>query len=211
MGKSMNVLTRFLGIIILASFGMAAAAKADSVTDNVQVYYVGPESGDNPFGLTNPTGNTLSYVGMTPSGAAGILTVNTSGTPGISLVSTTPGTYNIQLYGNTSGIISGGQLVTGTYSFNSASDTFAINGASNTGTNPTDIATINVASNGIVTLQSDSLEVVTSVGEPSSAPEIDPANAMSAFALIGIAVSVIRSRRRKWGTDSHSPESNLCP
>jgi hypothetical protein len=185
-------------VIVLAGLGMAAAAKADSVTDsNVQVYYVGPESGDNPFGLTNSGGDALSYVGMTPSGVAGTLTVNTTGNPGISLVSNTPGALNIQLYGNTSGIVSGGQLVTGTYTFDSASDTFAINGSSNTGTNPTDIATINVASNGLVTLQSDSLEVVTQVSDPSPAPEIDPANAMSAFALIAIAMPLVRSRRKK--------------
>jgi hypothetical protein len=197
MGRSINVLTRFLTVGILVGLGMAAAAKADSVTDNVQVYYVGPESGDNPYGLINSGGNTLSYVGMTTGGAAGTLGVNTTGNPGISLVSNTPGVFNIQLYGNTSGIISGGQLVTGTYSFDSSSDTFAINGSSNTGVNPVDIATINVASNGIVTLQSDSLEVVTQVSDPSPAPEIDPENAMSAFALIAIAVPVVRSRRRK--------------
>jgi len=197
MGKSINVLTRFLTAVILVGLGMAAAVKADSVTDNVQVYYVGPESGDNPYGLINSGGNTLSYVGMTTGGAAGTLSVNTTGNPGISLVSNTPGVFNVQLYGNTSGIVSGGQLVTGTYSFDSSSDTFAINGASNTGANPVDIATINVASNGIVTLQSDSLEVVTQVGDPSPAPEIDPANAMSAFALVAIAVPVVRSRRRK--------------
>lgn len=199
MGRQAHLLAKFLIVSILAGLGMMGAAKADTLEyTNQQVYYVGPESTDNPFGLTNPTGNTAAYVGFTSAGTTATMTLSTSGTPGVSVISNTPGsTLDIQLYGNTSSMIVGGQLQNGVYSFNSSQDVFSVNGSSNTGSDPTDFATITV-SNGIVQLQSASLGVVTQINaDPPAAPEIDPANAMSAFALIGIAATVVRSRRRE--------------
>jgi hypothetical protein len=198
MGRNTNLLRRFVTIAILAGLGMVGSAKADTLQyTNQQVYYVGPESTDNPWGLTNPTGNTASYVGFTSAGTTATMTLSTTGTPGVSVISNTPGaTLDIQLYGNTNAMIVGGQLQNGVYSFSSTQDVFSVNGSSNTGPDPTDFATITV-SNGIVQLQSASLGVVTQINaDPPAVPEIDPTNATSAFALIGFAAAMVRGRRR---------------
>lgn len=198
----MNV-KRLLALAALMVFGAAFSAKADDVLTytNTQVYYVGTDSTYNPWGLTNSIGNPISILNMTSAGAAGTLTFDTSGNPGVSLVSNTPGLFNVQLYGDTSGMINNGQLVTGTYTFNSSQDTFSINGYTNSGSDPIDGVTINVAANGVVTLSSSSLELAmepTTDAPPSGgAPEIDPATGMSAFTLISGAVLIIRGRRKK--------------
>ncbi len=196
----MNV-KRLLTLAALMVLGTAFSVKADALTyTDTQVYYVGTDSTYNPFGLTNSIGNSISILNMTSAGAAGTLIFNTSGNPGVSLVSNTPGLFNVQLFGNTSGMISGGQLVAGTYTFNSTQDTFTINGYTNTGSDPIDGVTIDVAANGVVTLSSSSLELATQpVADPSpatGAPEIDPSTGLSAFTLIFGAVLIIRGRRK---------------
>jgi hypothetical protein len=195
---------RLLTLAALMVLGAALSAKADDVLTytNTQVYYVGTDSTYNPFQLTNSIGNPISILNMTPMGAPGTLTFNTSGNPGVSLVSNTPGLFNVQLFGNTSGIISGGQLVAGTtYTFNSSQDTFTINGYTNSGSDPIDGVTIDVAANGVVTLSSSSLELATDpvqVSSPTGVPEIDPTTGFSAFTLISGAVLIIRGRRKKY-------------
>jgi hypothetical protein len=196
-----------LTLAALIVLGTAFTAKADTLTfANTQVYYVGDASDGviNPFGLTNPGGNPISVLGMTSAGSAGTLVFDTGGTPGVSLVSNAPGLFDVQLYGDTSGIISGGKLVTGVYTFDSASDTFTVNGYTNSGVNPTDYVTINVAANGVVTVQSDSLELAVDPPPPPSdppttgVPEVDPTTSMSAFTLIAGAVFMIRGRRKNF-------------
>lgn len=200
----MNV-KRLLTLAALMVLGTAFSAKADDMLTytNTQVYYVGPSSDgtDNPFGLTNSIGNSISILNMTSAGAPGTLVFNTSGNPGVSLVSNTPGLFDVSLYGNTSGMISGGQLVAGSYTFNSSLDTFDINGYTNSGSDPIDGVTIDVAANGVVTLSSSSLELATQpvadAPPATGAPEIDPSTGMSAFTLISGAVLIIRGRRKK--------------
>jgi archaellum component FlaF (FlaF/FlaG flagellin family) len=193
-----HIKTRLLILIVatLVSLGMAYSTKADTLTfAGIQVYYAGdPSEGmDNPWGVTNPGGNAISILGMTPAGAPGTLTFDTGGNPGVSLVSSTPGLFDVNLYGDTTNIISAGKLVTGSYTFNSPSDTFEINGFTNAGANPVDAVTINVAADGVVTLGSSSLELVTD--PPSGVPEVDPTSAMSPPALLAGAVLIIRGRR----------------
>jgi len=204
----MRVVKTVFTMAVLLVLGTAFSAKADSMLTftNTQVFYVGPDSTTNPWSLTNSGGDTATYVGMPSTGSPGTLTFNTAGNPGVSLVSNTPsgttGYYSVQLYGDTSSMIKNGQLATGTYTFNSSSDSFAIGGVpAQTGADPIDYATINVAANGVVTLSSSSLELAmqptTDAPPAGGAPEIDPATGMSAFTLISGAVLIIRGRRKK--------------
>jgi hypothetical protein len=217
--KAKNLLTKFLTVAALVGLGMAYSAKADSVTLSVATYYAGPTGEiDNPFSVTNSTvgANSISRFSLTTAGAAGNLTLDTTGNPGLTLTSTTAGLYNVTLYGATNTMVTGTTLNTGTYSFSNSQDYFGIlatptqfpgsgscaiaNQYCTTGTSPSDVVTINVAATGLVTITSSSMELVAGVSSPppnNSVPEIDPKNGMSAFALLAGAVLIMRGRRKK--------------
>jgi hypothetical protein len=209
MGKTRIFLTKLLAVAALAGFGIAHSAKADSVSFATTVYYAGPSSDgtDNPFGVVNPIGNAISTLAITPAGAAGTLTFNTSGNPGVSLTGTD---FTVMLYGATNTIVTGTTLNTGVYTFNSASDYFGVatvggttgfgctaGQTCNTGSNPLDVTTINVAASGVITVSSSSLELVAKQTTPAGVPEIDPTSAMSPLALLAGAAMMIRGRRKK--------------
>jgi hypothetical protein len=216
MGKTRNLMTKLLAVAVLAGLGMVHAAKADSYTETSTFYYAGPDTADDPtLGITNASGNTDSTFNLTSAGSTGTLSINTVTNPAISL---TGSQFTVTLYGVPNGLLNGsGQLVTGTYTFNSASDYFGIESAGNgavtgfygspavacntgqicNGTaDPIDQVTLNVAANGVVTLQSSSLELVTKVSSVAGVPEIDPSSALSPLALLGCAVMIFRGRRR---------------
>jgi hypothetical protein len=190
---------------------MVHAAKADSYMETSTFYYAGPDTTDDPtIGVSNLSGNADNTINLTPTGITGTLSINTVTNPAISL---TGADFTVTLYGVPNGLLNGsGQLVTGTYSFNSALDYFGVetagNGATtgfmcnagqtcNVGANPVDQVTLNVAANGVVTLQSSSLELVTQVSTVAGGvPEIDPSSALSPLALLGGAVMIFRGRRR---------------
>ena len=206
MGKTGSLLTKFLAVAAFLGLGMMHSAKADSVTINSNFYYAGPstDGADNPFGIVNVGGNAISTLAITSAGAPGTLVFNTSGNPGVSL---TGADFTVSLFGPVNTIVTGSTLNTGTYTFNSASDYFGIKSAGgttgfgclagqtcNTSANPQDIVTINVAANGVVTLSSSSLEVVTQA-QPAGVPEIDPTSSLSPLALLVGAAMIIRGRR----------------
>jgi hypothetical protein len=217
MGKTRNLMTKLSAVVVLAGLGMVHVAKADSYSETSTFYYAGPETGttDNPFSITNVGGNLASTMNLTNAGSTGTLSINTVTNPAISL---TGSQFTVTLYGVPNGLLNGsGQLVTGTYNFNSASDYFGIESAGNgavtgfygspavacntgqicNGTaDPIDQVTLNVAANGVVTLQSSSLELVTKVSSVAGVPEIDPSSALSPLALLGCAVMIFRGRRR---------------
>ncbi len=211
MGKTRNIMTKLLAVAVLAGLGMVHAAKADSYMETSTFYYAGPDTADDPtLGITNASGNADSTFNLTSAGSTGTLSINTVTNPAISL---TGSQFTVTLYGVPNGLLNGsGQLVTGFYNFNSASDYFGIetagNGATtgfgcnagqscNVGANPVDQVTLNVAANGVVTLQSSSLELVTKVSSVTTGvPEINPSSALSPLALLGCAVMIFRGRRR---------------
>ena len=210
MGKTRNLMTKLLAVAVLAGLGMVHAAKADSYTETSTFYYAGPDTADDPtIGVSNLSGNADNTINLTPTGITGTLSINTVTNPAISL---TGADFTVTLYGVPNGLLNGsGQLVTGTYSFNSALDYFGVetagNGATtgfmcnagqtcNVGANPVDQVTLNVAANGVVTLQSSSLELVTKVSSVAGVPEINPSSALSPLALLGCAVMIFRGRRR---------------
>jgi hypothetical protein len=205
-------MTKLLTLAALAGLGMLHVAKADSYSETSTFYYAGPETGttDNPFSIVNVGGNAASTLNLTNAGVSGTLTINTVTNPAITL---TGADFSVTLYGVPNGLLSSGKLVTGTYNFSSGSDYFGIetagNGATtgfgcnagqtcNVGANPVDQVTLNVAANGVVTLSSSSLELVTQVStQPTTGvPEIDPSSALSPLALLGCAVMIFRGRRR---------------
>jgi hypothetical protein len=204
-------MTKLLAVAVLAGLGMVHAAKADSYMETSTFYYAGPDTADDPtLGITNASGNADSTFNLTSAGSTGTLSINTVTNPAISL---TGSQFTVTLYGVPNGLLNGsGQLVTGFYNFNSASDYFGIetagNGATtgfgcnagqscNVGANPVDQVTLNVAANGVVTLQSSSLELVTKVSSVTTGvPEINPSSALSPLALLGCAVMIFRGRRR---------------
>jgi len=208
MKSARSFVMKLATVTVLAVFGMGFAAYADSVTLNSTFYYAGPETGttDNPFSIVNANGNAISTLALTSAGSSGTLVLNTTGNPGISL---TGSDFTVQLYGNTSAMVTGSTINTGTYTFNSASDYFGIETAGgttgyggaglcntgqtcNSGSNPIDDVTINVAQNGVVTLQSSSLELVA-----SDVPEMDRSNALASLVLVGGVVTIFRGRRKK--------------
>jgi len=210
MGKTRNLMTKLSAVVVLAGLGMVHVAKADSYSETSTFYYAGPETGttDNPFSITNVGGNLASTMNLTNAGSTGTLSINTVTNPAISL---TGSQFTVTLYGVPNGMLSGGSLVTGTYNFSSGTDYFGIetagNGATtgfgcnagqtcNVGGNPIDQVTLNVAANGVVTLQSSSLELVTKVSSVTGVPEINPSSALSPLALLGCAVMIFRGRRR---------------
>jgi hypothetical protein len=211
MGKTRNLMTKLLAVAVLAGLGMVHAAKADSYMETSTFYYAGPETGttDNPFSIVNVGGNAASTLNLTNAGSTGTLSINTVTNPAISL---TGSQFTVTLYGVPNTLLSGGNLVTGTYNFNSSFDYFGIetagNGATtgfgcnagqtcNVGANPVDQVTLNVAANGVVTLQSSSLELVTKVSSVTTGvPEIDPSSALSPLALLGGVMMIFRGRRR---------------
>jgi hypothetical protein len=203
-------MTKLLAVAVLAGLGMVHAAKADSYTETSTFYYAGPDTADDPtLGITNASGNTDSTFNLTSAGSTGTLSINTVTNPAISL---TGSQFTVTLYGVPNTLLSGGNLVTGTYNFNSSFDYFGIetagNGATtgfgcnagqtcNVGANPVDQVTLNVAANGVVTLQSSSLELVTKVSSVTTGvPEIDPSSALSPLALLGGVMMIFRGRRR---------------
>jgi hypothetical protein len=209
MGNMKNFLTKLLAVAVLIGLGVAYSAKADSYSTTTTFYYVGPSTDgpppDNPYGLTNSIGNPISGLAITSAGSTGTLTVNTA--TGITLTGTD---FTVNLVGSNS-IVSGGALVTGTYTFTSASDYYGMAtalgntvGACNPGQNcnmgssPGDVFTVNVSGAGIVTISSSSLELAAMPsGGPSGVPEIDPSSAMSSLALLAGLVMIMRGRRKE--------------
>ena len=219
MKKNRSFLLKLIAAAVVFGMGTVYSAKADNVSFTSQVYYVGPSTDptsppDNPYGLTNTTttGNPISGLALTSAGVQGTLTFNTNGNPGVSITSATPGLFTVNLYGAAaSSIVSGGNLVAGTYTFSDPNDYFGIATAGgstsfgcltgqicNTTGDPKDTANITVGPGGVVTVTSSSLELVAAVTDPpSGVPEIDPKNAMVPFVLLAGAVLVFRGRRTK--------------
>ena len=220
MKNASNFLARLIAVAALLGLGLAHSAKADNVdTFTSQVYYAGPSTDpsappDNPYGVVNTTpGNPIAGFALTSAGAQGTFTFDTNGNPGVQLVSTAPGLFTVDMYGAAASTMvnASGQLVTGTYTFNSSQDYFGIESAGgstgfgclsmqscNTSGNPLDVTTINVVQGGIVTVSSSSLELVAAVtNTPTGAPEVDPKNAMVPLVLLAGAVLVFRGRRTK--------------
>ncbi len=137
--------------------------------------------------LTNSGGDGIAYFNgaVTSAGSSESVVFDTGGNPGVS-VGSSGSVFDVQLYGpdaalSTPGsIISGGVLQAGTYVFDSCSSYFGVknnggsasapgcNGATvpcvsgeicNAGTSPSDIMTITVGTNGVITITSGSLAI----------------------------------------------------
>jgi len=139
--------------------------------------------------LTNGAGSNgiADFNGaVTSAGSSETVVFDTGGNPGVTVGSGAGSVFDVQLYGpdpalsSPSSIISGGVLQAGAYVFDSCSSYFGVennggqsyapgcNGVTvpcvtgevcNAGTSPTDIMTITVGTNGVVTITSGSLAI----------------------------------------------------
>jgi len=203
--------------VVCFGMAYSAKADTWSATVTVY-YVAPTDPSYNPWGLTNPGGDATSWLAITPAGDTENVSFSTSAAQGVAVGTITGSDFTIELFNppvsEPGPIVTGTTLNPGTYVFNSCLDYFGAKTSGgntttttgcagdanygnepcmtgqicNAGTSPNDVVTINVAANGVVTVQSSSMEVAFSPETPS----------MALFGTGLLAMGFVLRRKKGW-------------